>query len=370
MKWITIFMFSGEKNNQFLRAFLILFFFSLASTTVHSQESKLPETPIFIDNKPINTKYMMRDGHLLVPAIFLKHTGSYVDWDEQYRSVVFRTGSTVIALPVGIKFYDEYIKSQNIWQRHSLPIETIDFGGEPFVPLVDVAKKLGMAVKYDPNLNSTFITSNISVKSNFIEKGNTTKKLVAITFDDGPEAFYTPQILDILKEKGVPATFFVVGNQVRMFPEEMKRIVSEGHGIANHTWKHPDLRKVWTSKVREEIRSTQAEMERVVGKKPDLFRPPYGAFTKADVAVFNELGMRNIMWSVDTLDWSGLSGEEIVKIVQQKIAPGGIILQHNFQTHARLLDGTVEALPLFIDDLQAKGYKFVTLQTLLANQRP
>jgi peptidoglycan/xylan/chitin deacetylase (PgdA/CDA1 family) len=150
----------------------------------------------------------------------------------------------------------------------------------------------------------------------------------------------------------------------------MKRIVDEGHGIANHTYNHPNLRLVWSNQVKEELRSTQNEMARVVGKKPDLFRPPFGAFTKADIAIFNEIGMRNIMWSVDTLDWSGLSGEEILKIVHRDISPGGIILQHNFHSEAPLLDGTVEALPRIIDELRAKGYKFVTLQTMLAEQQP
>ncbi|WP_332698841.1 polysaccharide deacetylase family protein [Halalkalibacter lacteus] len=358
--WKNIFFLPNRK--MYLTLLLL---FSFLSTTAHAQESKLAEAPIMIDDKPITTKYIMREGHLLVPALFLKHTGAFVDWDEQYRSVVFRVRNTMFALPIGKKYSDDYVRGT--WQRHSLPIETIDFNGEPFVPIVNVARKLGMDVRYDATLARTFITTNFEIKPNLIAHGNMTEKLVALTFDDGPESRYTPQILDILKAKGAPATFFVMGKQIRQFPEEMKRIVNEGHGIANHTWNHPDLRRVWSSKVREEIQSTQAEMAKVVGKKPDLFRPPFGAYTKSDIAIFNEMGMRNIMWSVDTLDWSGLSGDEIIAIVKRDISPGGIILQHNFQAETRLLDGTVEALPQIIDDLREKGYKFVTLQTLLTN---
>lgn len=108
-------------------------------------------------------------------------------------------------------------------------------------------------------------------------------------------------------------------------------------------------------------------MVRVVGKKPDIFRPPYGAYTKADMLLFNEIGMRNILWFVDTLDWSGTTGEDILKIVHRDISPGGIVLQHNFQSDTGLLDGTIEALPKMIDELKAKGYRFVTVQTLFAS---
>ncbi|QOY37824.1 polysaccharide deacetylase family protein [Anaerobacillus isosaccharinicus] len=357
------------KNITYLSRFMIIFVFILLtiSTTVEANESQLPQAPIFIDGEPFTTKYMMRDGHLLVPAIFLKNTGAYVDWNEQYSSVVFRVKDTMFALPVGKEHSDDFIKDTNTWERMALPIKTIEFNNEVFIPLVDVARKLGMGVRYDVKLARTFITSNINIKPNTIIKGERTEKLVALTFDDGPESFYTPQILDILKEKGVPATFFVMGKQIEAFPEEMKRIVNENHGIGNHTWNHPNLRRVWTATVREEILATQKEMERVVGRKPDIFRPPFGSISKSDIAVLNELGMRNIMWSVDTLDWSGLTGDEILEIVHRDITPGGIILQHNFQSNARLLDGTVEALPKIIDELRAKGYKFVTVQTLLAN---
>jgi peptidoglycan-N-acetylglucosamine deacetylase len=332
-----------------------------------AEESKLPEAPIFIDNQPINTKYLMRDNHLMVPALFFKHTGVKVDWNETYRSSVFSFGDTMFALPVGENFANVYNKPSAKWERHPLATKTIEFDKQIFVPLVEVAKKFGMSVKYDRQLAKTFITTNIPAPKNSIQRGNIAKKIVALTFDDGPEDFYTPMILDILKEKHVPATFFVMGKQVEVFPTIMKRIVDEGHGIANHTWKHPSLPRITTSQVIEEVKSTQNVMEKTLGRKPDLFRPPFGAITKSDAIVLNELGMRNIMWTVDTLDWSGQSSSQILEIVQRDITPGGIILQHNFQSEARLLDGTVEALPLIIDDLKEKGYQFVTVQTLLAN---
>ncbi|WP_227936393.1 polysaccharide deacetylase family protein [Alkalihalobacillus deserti] len=346
---------------------LLLLLFTCTYTNVYAQESQLSEAPIFIDGEAVNTRFIMREGHLLVPAIFLKHTGTLVDWNEEYRSVVFQSKERMFALPVEKDFTDDFDRVTGTWKRGSLSTETIEFNGEPFIPLIDVVKKLGMNVKYDPKVKRTFITTNIHIQPNELNKVDTSSMLVALTFDDGPENHYTPMILDILKEKGVPATFFVVGREITTYPEIMKRIVNEGHGIGNHTWHHPDLRKKWSSRIQEEIQSTQQELQKVVGKKPDLFRPPYGAMTKADKVILNKMGMRNILWSVDTLDWSGLPADDILEIVNRDISPGGIILQHNFQ-YGRLLDGSVEALPRIIDDLQKKGYKFVTLQTLLAKQ--
>ncbi|WP_088102006.1 polysaccharide deacetylase family protein [Halalkalibacter urbisdiaboli] len=354
-----------ERTPYLWPLFLITFLFMFIPS-IYAQDSTLAQAPIFVDEEPVNTKYLFKEGHMLVPAMFFKHTGAFVDWNREYRSVVFKGNEELIALPVGKKFTDEY--DSGTWKRGVLSTEAIEFKGDVFVPLVDVAKKLGMNIKYNPTLNRTFITTNITIKSNSIKSVETNEKLVALTFDDGPEDYYTPKILDVLKEKGVPATFFVVGNEITKYPDVMKRIVKEGHGIGNHTKSHPNLRTQWSSVVREEILSTQEELQRVVGRKSDLFRPPYGAITKADIKVLNEIGMRNIMWSVDTLDWSGLSADKIIEIVHKEINPGGIVLQHNFQ-YGRLLDGSVEALPRIIDDLQKEGYTFVTLQTLLAKEQ-
>lgn len=345
----------------------LLLFLAFIPITIHAQESSLPEAPIFIDGKPMDTRFIMKDGHLLVPALFLKHTGTLVDWDNDYRSVVLQAKGKKFALPVGKKFTDDYDQATGTWKRGVLATEAIEFYGEPFVPIVDVARKLDMDVRYDAASNRTFITTHIATQPNLIRNVNSSGKLVALTFDDGPENYYTPMILDVLKEKGVPATFFVMGQKMNTFPEIMKRIVNEGHGIGNHSWNHPNLSKTWSSKVRVEIQSTQEAMQKIVGRKSDLFRPPYGAVTKADLVVLNGLGMRNIGWSVDTLDWSGLPADKILEIVHRQITPGGIVLQHNFQD-GKLLDGSVEALPRMIDELQAQGYQFVTVQTLLDQQ--
>ena len=343
---------------------LFVLFLAFIPTKGLAEESMLPEAPVYFDGKAYNTKYAMRNGHLLVPAITLKHAGVLVDWDPYWRSVIFQANGKMFGVPMGKKFTDDFDRATGTWKRGVLSTEAFEFEGKVFVPLIDVAEKLDMDVRYDAKINRTFITTKIPAQSKLIRSLNSSKKLVALTFDDGPEDYYTPIILDILKEKGVPATFFVMGEKVNKFPEMMKRIVNEGHSFGNHTWFHPDLRKGWSADVRKEIQSTQQVLEKVIGKKSDLFRPPYGEMTKADQAVLSQIGLRGIGWSVDTLDWSGMSAEGILEIVQRQITPGGIVLQHNFQA-GRLLDGSVEALPQIIEDLQAQGYTFVTIQTLL-----
>ncbi|KGA99058.1 polysaccharide deacetylase [Alkalihalobacillus alcalophilus ATCC 27647 = CGMCC 1.3604] len=345
---------------------LIMFTFQ---TSVLAQDSMLDEATVVIDNQPFETEYIMNEGHVLVPALFMKHTGALVNWNEQYESVVFQANEKKMALPVGKDYAEIYNEKKNQWERQPLPVKTIDYEGTAFIPLVAASRELGMDVTYHSQQARTYIQSNIQVTPNHFAQGNTSEKLVALTFDDGPDQHYTPIVLDILKEKGVHATFFVVGQQVMISPTIMQRIVDEGHGIGNHSWGHPNLKELWSSEVREEIQLTQETLQKTVGRAPMLFRPPYGSYTKAETVIFNELGIKNTLWSVDTLDWSGQGAEQILDTVHRQVFPGAIILQHNFQADEPLLDGSVEALPKMIDELREKGYKFVTLQTMIDRQR-
>ncbi|MDA3128693.1 polysaccharide deacetylase family protein [Aliibacillus thermotolerans] len=344
-------------------------FFAPQAHSVSAQEEALTVrvASIVIDNEPIKTEYVMKDGHLLVPALFFKHMGTKVDKSDKYQSLVFRYGDIQFALPIGKKQSYKSVKGTTKWETSTLTTEVLELEGEAFVPLLDVVKNLEMDVTYDSRMKRTFVTTNSAPAPKAISTGNPNKKLVSLTFDDGPDRHYTPQILDILKEKGVKATFFVTGEQVKNHPDIMKRIVEEGHSIGNHTWSHPSLDETFTADVIQEVTSTQQMIEKTVGRASDLFRPPYGAITKSDAIVLHDIGYRVILWSVDTLDWSGKSKEEIIDIVERDISPGGIVLQHNFQSTERVLDGTVEALPTIIDHLRKKGYKFVTVQTLLDN---
>lgn len=196
-------------------------------------------------------------------------------------------------------------------------------------------------------------------------KGNSNLKRVALTFDDGPDNYYTPRILDILHKKGVPGTFFIVGKEAKLFPDMVKRIVGGGNAIGNHSWDHPKLWTLTNEQVKQEIVSTENEIQRITGHRSDLFRPPYGRVTPADVEQIHKLGYRIIDWSVDTLDWKGTPAPTILQFVNKEVSPGGIILEHCLAGHKGELDGTLQALPQIIDHLRAQGYEFVTVTTLL-----
>ncbi|MFJ8071857.1 polysaccharide deacetylase family protein [Peribacillus sp. NPDC096447] len=204
---------------------------------------------------------------------------------------------------------------------------------------------------------------NVPIKNEMIYMGNPSKKRIALTFDDGPEDIYTPQILDILRQKSVKATFFVVGKQAREYPELLKQIYREGHAIGNHTWGHQHLPDLTNQQFIENVQFTTAEIEKITGLKTDLFRPPYGEIQDQQVALLNNRGYRSIMWTADTMDWSGVSAEDIQSRVKQNASPGVIVLQHNY--HASGKFETVKALPQIIDQLRAQGYEFVTVPTLL-----
>jgi peptidoglycan/xylan/chitin deacetylase (PgdA/CDA1 family) len=198
-----------------------------------------------------------------------------------------------------------------------------------------------------------------------IYKGNPNLKRVALTFDDGPDNYYTPRILDILHAKGVPATFFIVGKEAKLYPNMVKRIVSEGNAIGNHSWDHPKLWTLSDAQVTQEIVSTQNEIQQITGQRTTLFRPPYGRATPSDVTLIHNLGYSIIDWSVDTLDWKGTPAPTILQYVKKETSPGGIILEHCLAGRPGELNGTLQALPQIVDNLKAQGYEFVTVPTLL-----
>lgn len=197
-----------------------------------------------------------------------------------------------------------------------------------------------------------------------IYMGPSHSKVIALTFDDGPEDVYTPQILAILKEKNVKASFFVMGQRVKEYPELLTQIHSDGHAIGNHTWYHPNITTLTNAQMIQTVQSTADEIEKVIGIKTDLFRPPFGAIKDSQIEILNNMGYRSISWTIDSYDWNGTSSTEILARVNIRALPGGIVLLHNFKD-ARKLDGMIEALPQMIDNLRAQGYEFVTIPELI-----
>lgn len=193
--------------------------------------------------------------------------------------------------------------------------------------------------------------------------GSVQDKKVALTFDDGPEEHWTLAILDILKEKKVKATFFVVGEQGQKYPDMLTRMDNEGHIIGSHTFTHANLTKLDQTHIEEEIDKCTQVVRQIIGKTPRLIRPPFGFHNEAVDQVVYGKGDFIILWSLDTHDWQGLDTETIKARILPKMQNGYIILQHDGENPK--LTGSVQALPDIIDTLQAQGYQFVTVPELL-----
>lgn len=182
------------------------------------------------------------------------------------------------------------------------------------------------------------------------------QKKIAITFDDGPHPYYTEQLLDGLKEREVPATFFVTGVHAEQYPDIVKRINEEGHLIGNHTYSHIQLRKNNREEFKEELIQTNKIISEITGQEVLYVRPPYGSWDKS---FETELNMFPVLWTVDPLDWCSTNVACITEKCVSKVEENDIILMHDeYET-------TVTAALRVIDELQKKGYTFVTVEEIL-----
>ena len=190
-------------------------------------------------------------------------------------------------------------------------------------------------------------------------------QFIAMTFDDGPSAKLTPQLLDILKARNMHVTFFVLGEMVKQHPEILKRALAEGHEIGSHSWDHPDLAKKSDDFVRSQLDRTKDEIAVALGTPPTLFRPPYGSLSKEQRRwIHDEYGYTIVLWDVDPLDWKRPGPSVVEQRILEGTRNGSIILSHDIHP------GTVEAMPDTFDKLLAKGFKFVTVSELIAMNQP
>lgn len=201
-----------------------------------------------------------------------------------------------------------------------------------------------------------------------IKKGNEDEKIIALTFDDGPDEVFTPQVLDILKKNDVKATFFLVGENLKQNKEIVKRQFEEGHEIGNHTYTHINVAKSGYDKVYEEITKTQEEIKEITGVEPKLFRPPYRAMSRHMCDIVKNKNMNIILWSnLDPRDWSNPGVYSIVNTIESKVGNGNIILLHDYNNLRNSKSQTIQALESVIPYLKEQGYKFVTISELIEN---
>jgi peptidoglycan/xylan/chitin deacetylase (PgdA/CDA1 family) len=207
------------------------------------------------------------------------------------------------------------------------------------------------------NLPSNFSKSAGVTFSRVPVQGN----FIAITFDDGPHPQNTPRLLDILAQRNIKATFYVIGRSVDLHPGVLRRTVAEGHEIGNHSHTHRLLSKLSDGEVRQEMQRCQDAIGRAAGVRPRTMRPPYGGLLQRQrELVHAEFGYPTILWSVDPLDWKRPGPSVVASRIISGTTAGGIVLAHDLHSQ------TVDAMPAALDGLLKRGFKFVTVSQLIA----
>ncbi len=187
---------------------------------------------------------------------------------------------------------------------------------------------------------------------------------VAVTFDDGPSASLTPQVLDIFNRHGARATFFVLGQNANRNRSLLARAAAEGHEIGSHTWSHINMRASSSEKILSELDRTATVIESVTGSRPRVMRPPYGSTNKGLVdMVYGRYGTPSILWDVDTQDWKKPGVQTVIDRAVGRAKPGSIILLHDIHS------STIAAVEGIVTGLQARGFQLVTVSELIAMGR-
>ncbi|MTH54878.1 delta-lactam-biosynthetic de-N-acetylase [Bacillus mangrovi] len=195
--------------------------------------------------------------------------------------------------------------------------------------------------------------------------GDTEKKDIYLTFDNGYEAGYTPKVLDVLKKQHVPATFFVTGHYLEDQPDLVQRMANDGHIVGNHSWFHPDLTAVGDARLRAELDNVSKRVKKLTGQDAHYLRPPRGVFSERVLSLANEYGYQTVFWSLAFVDWHTdaqkgwrYSYDNIMK----QIHPGAILLLHTVSKD------NADALDKVIMDLKKEGYRFRSLDDLMVER--
>ena len=188
---------------------------------------------------------------------------------------------------------------------------------------------------------------------------------VALTFDDGPHPRYTHAILEVLREYGVSATFFVIGVNVENYPEAFCEIVQSGCEIGNHTYSHKNVTAMSKEEIGRELDMTEAAIMKHTDKRPTLFRPPQGAYDVGVEEIAFVRGYDIILWSIDTLDWAHTPPDKITASVVSSLDNGDIILMHDYTSNG---NSAAAALRVIIPRLLSLGYEFVTVSELIGEE--
>ena len=200
-------------------------------------------------------------------------------------------------------------------------------------------------------------------KHKAIFMGDTSNKELYLTFDNGYENGYTAKILDVLKEKGIPAAFFITGHYIQDQPELVKRMVNEGHLIGNHSWNHPDMTRISKEKMQQELDQVKTAVTKITGQQSMVYlRPPRGVFNEQVLTNCLEFGYTNVFWSIAYKDWDVNSQKGAQYARQQVVSqlhPGAVILLHTVSKD------NADSIASIIDDARGQGYVFKSLDEML-----
>lgn len=188
----------------------------------------------------------------------------------------------------------------------------------------------------------------------------TEEKIIAITFDDGPDPIQTPKVLKVLRERHIPACFFCIGNKIKGNEELLRQIIKEGHSIGNHSFSHSGYFPLYRLKrMHYDLITCQQELEKVTGQPVQWFRPPFGVTNPTIAKAVRKLGVTPIGWNIRTLDTQQPSPEKIIKRIKKRLVPGSILLLHD-----RMPDSD-KLLVQILDFIEKEGYTVVPLDKLM-----
>lgn len=197
-----------------------------------------------------------------------------------------------------------------------------------------------------------------NIRYHILLRGNPKKKQIALTFDDGPHPQFTRQILAILRQQQVKATFFVIGEMAEKYPDLVKAELADKHALGNHTYHHVNLTKILEPDVATEIKACGEAIERLTGKPIHLFRPPGGDYDQGVAEAAEALGYTTVLWTDDPGDYASPGAQVILQRTLKRASNGGIILIHDG------VKQTLQILPQLITTLKKQGYSFVTIDEL------
>ncbi|MDQ0059348.1 polysaccharide deacetylase family protein [Paenibacillus harenae] len=201
-----------------------------------------------------------------------------------------------------------------------------------------------------------------------IHEATTKQRLLAMTFDDGPDETYTPQLLQVLAAHGAKATFYMIGSSIEAYPDVARAVHSQGHEIGNHTYNHPYLTKIAHAERKEQLERTHALIIEITGSSPATFRPPYIDYNDEVAAEAAAMDYQMIgAVNMEAMDWAAPGVDHIVSKTMEQVRNGGILIFHDGYGDR---SQTVEAVKQLVPELMHQGYRFVTVSELLKTAEP